>query len=56
MPKRFPPHTLLLMVLALVVFGRMWCVTHPPKGQVQPPDPSDAPRPAVPARPLETAP
>lgn len=31
MPKRFPPHTVLLMLLALVAFGRMWCVSHPAK-------------------------
>lgn len=26
--KRFPLRTLLLMILALVAFGRLWCVTH----------------------------
>ncbi|MFL5320539.1 MAG: hypothetical protein ACJ790_12835 [Myxococcaceae bacterium] len=27
-PAMFPMRTLLLMVLALVAFGRLWCVTH----------------------------
>jgi|GEM_PF-4124921 len=26
--RRFPNRTLLLMVLAVVAFGRFWCATH----------------------------
>ncbi|MBX5480723.1 MAG: hypothetical protein IRZ16_02570 [Myxococcaceae bacterium] len=29
--KRFPLRTLLLMILALVLFVRLWCTTHPGK-------------------------
>ncbi len=27
--RRFPKRTLVLMILALVVFVRFWCLTHP---------------------------
>jgi hypothetical protein len=27
--RRFPKRTLLLMILALAVFVRFWCLTHP---------------------------
>jgi len=27
--KRFPKRTLLLMILAVIVFVRFWCLTHP---------------------------
>ncbi len=27
--RRFPTRTLLLMILALIVFVRFWCQTHP---------------------------
>lgn len=50
MPKRFPPHTVLLMVLALVVFARMWCASHPAK---PPTGEAGGQRPAIPATPVE---
>jgi len=34
--RRFPLRTLLLMILALAAFVRMWCATHPasePRGK-----------------------
>lgn len=34
--KRFPPRTLLLMVLALAAFARLWCITHPAGGRAEP--------------------
>ncbi|MDC0707992.1 hypothetical protein POL68_05870 [Stigmatella sp. ncwal1] len=41
--RRFPLRTLLLMALALIVFGRMWCTTHPP----QPPEAARTPVPGT---------
>ncbi|HUM12520.1 MAG TPA: hypothetical protein VLT82_16355 [Myxococcaceae bacterium] len=40
-PRRFPLRTLLLMVLALIVFARLWWITHqrPPPLQPHPPIP-----------------
>ena len=29
MTKRFSNRTILLMLLALAAFGRLWCATHP---------------------------
>jgi len=52
-PRRFPLRTLLLMILALVVFARMWWITHRPH---PPPPPSvtgpQLPHPPIPVRPL----
>lgn len=47
MPKRYPLHTLLLMLAALVAFGRLWCLSHPPKDAPAPPESA----PTQPARP-----
>jgi hypothetical protein len=52
-PRRFPLRTLLLMILALVVFARLWWITHRP----HPPPPasvtgSQVPHPPIPVRPL----
>jgi hypothetical protein len=33
---KFPRRTLILMVLALAAFTRLWCVTHPDDGAATP--------------------
>ena len=52
-PRRFPLRTILLMVLALNVFARLWWITH---HRAPPPPPSVTrplqPRPPIPVRPL----
>jgi len=51
-PPRFPLRTLLLMVLALVAFGRLWWITH----RSRPAHPAvTAPRQPIPVRPLPPA-
>ncbi len=35
--RPFPLRRILLMVLALVAFGRLWCVTHPAQPEEAPP-------------------
>ncbi|MCP3100844.1 hypothetical protein LZ198_18395 [Myxococcus sp. K15C18031901] len=53
--RRFPLRTLLLMLVGLIAFGRLWCVTHPaeaPRGG-QATAPSAPPPP--PAAPTQTA-
>ena len=52
-PRRFPLRTLLLMILALIVFARMWWITH----RTHPPSPPSVtgpqlPHPPIPVRPL----
>jgi len=52
-PRRFPLRTLLLMILALIVFARMWWITH----RAHPPRPPSVtgpqlPHPPIPVRPL----
>jgi hypothetical protein len=53
-PRRFPLRTLLLMILALIVFARMWWITH--RHPAPPPPPSitgqQFPHPPIPVRPL----
>ncbi len=34
--RRFPTRTLLLMILALVLFVRLWCATHPETPKAKP--------------------
>lgn len=46
--RRFPPHTLLLMLVALLAFGRLYYVTH---RDTPAPAPGQAPA-AVPVKPL----
>ncbi|WP_426752601.1 hypothetical protein [Myxococcus sp. Y35] len=43
--RRFPLRTLLLMLVALIAFGRLWCVTHPDEAS-RPPSESQARAPA----------
>jgi len=38
-PRRFPVRTLLLMILALVAFARLWWITHRTPRQPHPPIP-----------------
>jgi hypothetical protein len=50
-PRRFPLRTLLLMILALVVFARLWWITHrshPPRAVSGP----TLPHAPIPVRPL----
>ncbi|MFP2963781.1 hypothetical protein ACLEPN_40165 [Myxococcus sp. 1LA] len=35
--RRFPLRTVLLMLVALIAFGRLWCVTHPEEASNPPP-------------------
>jgi hypothetical protein len=35
---RFPKRTLLLMILAVIAFARLWCVTHTPEQKPRPGD------------------
>ncbi|ATB48503.1 hypothetical protein [Corallococcus macrosporus] len=36
--RRFPLRTVLLMLVALIAFGRLWCVTHPEEAPSPPPE------------------
>jgi hypothetical protein len=52
-PRRFPLRTLLLMILTLVVFARLWWITH----RARPPAPPAVtgplqPHPPIPVHPL----
>lgn len=53
-PRRFPLRTLLLMILALVAFGRLWWITHrsAPGPAVTAPG---RPRASIPVHPLPPA-
>lgn len=37
--NKFPVRTQLLMLVALIAFARLWCVTHPKEPEVQPREP-----------------
>lgn len=50
MPKRYPLRTVLLMIVALAAFGRLWCLTHPPQTPEE-----TVTTPAEPAQPTEPA-
>ncbi|HEY1908450.1 MAG TPA: hypothetical protein VGG91_20535, partial [Myxococcaceae bacterium] len=51
-PRRFPLRTLLLMVLALIVFARMWWITHRASAPRAPPSVTgpQLPHPPIPVR------
>ncbi|WP_342381636.1 hypothetical protein NVS55_18640 [Myxococcus stipitatus] len=50
--RRYPLRTLLLMLVALIAFGRLWCVTHQDERAAAPPSsPRAAAPPAAPAPP-----
>jgi hypothetical protein len=56
-PRRFPLRTLLLMILALIVFARMWWITHrasprPPPSVTGP----QLPHSPIPVRPVSPPP
>ncbi|HLT28764.1 MAG TPA: hypothetical protein VK013_01890 [Myxococcaceae bacterium] len=52
MPKRYPLRTVILMIVALAAFGRLWCLTHPPGESEQTPTSSADPvRPTPPTTP-----
>lgn len=55
MPKRYPLRTVLLMIVALAAFGRLWCLTHPPEVPDQtvrtPSEPASPTPPATPPAP-----
>jgi hypothetical protein len=36
--RRFPNRTLLLMILAVIAFGRFWCATHTAEQKPRPAD------------------
>ncbi|AKF82164.1 hypothetical protein MFUL124B02_26000 [Myxococcus fulvus 124B02] len=50
--RRFPLRTLLLMLVGLIAFGRLWCVTHPDVTSAAPPERPPARAAASPAAPV----